>query len=100
MSQYNEILDLIRLIRESFPYAEKVYTQGGCVRFALILKKVYPEGDIIWNEDHSVFRLDGHYFDITGEVDGGNFKNKLVDFGILKIKKILELSYQNPKQLD
>ena len=96
MSKYTEILELIRLIRESFPDAEKVYTQGGCVRFALILKKVYPQGDIMWNEDHAVFRLEEHYYDITGEVEKSNFENRLVDRGILEIKRLLELSYQKP----
>jgi hypothetical protein len=68
VSKYIEILNLIRVIRESFPQSVEVYTQGSCFRFALILKTVYPEGEIYNDEDHATFFYLGKHFDIRGEV--------------------------------
>lgn len=55
-------------------YAEYIYTNGGCYRFHKILKAVFPTAipcyfgheDIII--EHVVTKLDGKYYDITGEI--------------------------------
>ena len=91
---YHKIKYFIKLIRESFPDSVKVYSQGSCVQFALILKSVFPDGEVMWNEDHAVFRYDTHYFDITGDINGDNYNAKLMDYDILKVKEILELRFK------
>ena len=93
MATLNEVLNLIKLIRESFPDAEKVYTQGSCVQFCLILNSVYPQGEIYWN-GHASFKLNGHFYDITGEISGEDFNVKLIDCGIMQINQILQLRYK------
>lgn len=98
MERYKEILNLIKVIRESFPNAVEVYTKGSCVRFALILKTIYPDGDIYWNEDHAIFKLDNHFYDITGEVASDGHTN-LEEWGILHINKVLQLRYNEPEML-
>jgi hypothetical protein len=70
-----------------------VYTQGSCFRFALILKTVYPDGDIHWNQDHATFCLDGHFYDITGDVAPEGRGEKIEDWGIREIEKVLKLRY-------
>lgn len=99
MNKYIEILNLIRVIRESFPQSVEVYTQGSCFRFALILKTVYPEGDIYWNEDHATFFLGGHFYDITGEIAPENRGEKIENWGILHIEKILKLRYGESQKI-
>lgn len=64
----HSILELIRSIRESFPQAAHVYTHGGCYRFFLILKQVYPEADAYYDSNHVITRIGDRYYDITGEV--------------------------------
>jgi hypothetical protein len=63
------ILDFIRLIRESFEGSEYVYQNGSCYWFARILKAVYPPGEL-WEfpHEHVIFKLDGRFYDIRGEV--------------------------------
>lgn len=97
MSQdkYHEITKFIKLVRESFPNAVEVYTKGSCVRFALILNSVFPGGEIYYNQDHAVYELDGHFYDITGDVDGAEQKIKLKDYGIEEIYNILQLRYES-----
>lgn len=94
MSQHKEILSLIELIRESFPSSVEVYTKGSCLQFAMILKTVYPQGDIYYNQDHAVFKLGNSFYDITGEVSGKGYKIKIEELGILQINKLLKLRYE------
>jgi len=91
--QHFEILNLIQIIRESFSNAEKVYTSGSCVQFALILNTIYPSGTIYYNIDHACFKLDDHYYDITGEISVDDTYIKLLEYGIPHINKILKLKY-------
>lgn len=73
MSKHGDILYFIRLIRCSSPYMmRKIFTEGGCYRFHLILKQVFP-GATPWqtqDEGHVLTRIGGHFYDILGEWDG------------------------------
>jgi short subunit dehydrogenase-like uncharacterized protein len=94
MSRLHEVLNLIEIIRDSFPNSIEVYTKGSCVQFALILNTVYPKGEIYYNVDHAVFELDNHYFDITGEITIDKYYKKLSEYGIPHINQILKLRYE------
>jgi hypothetical protein len=52
-------------------FAEHMFTNGNCFHFAVILKHLYPEGEIAYSLSlggHFVFLFQGRYWDITGEV--------------------------------
>lgn len=50
----------------------QTFTEGCCYHFAVILKGAYPEGEIVYSQvmGHFYLVLDGHAYDITGEIDG------------------------------
>ena len=62
-----EVLKLITAIRESFDDSVKVYTQGGCFRFYLILKSVFPDAAAYYDMDHIITKIGDKYYDINGE---------------------------------
>jgi len=64
----NKIEKFIESIRNSFEDSIKVYTQGSCYEFYLILKQVFPKAIAYYNEDHVITRIGNKYYDITGEV--------------------------------
>lgn len=89
------ILDFIIMVRESFGNAEEVYLNGSCVQFALILKKLYPEGIVLYDGNHAIFELHDKCFDITGCVEKGSHQELTTDnFGLDELKKILNLRYE------
>lgn len=89
------ILDFISMVRESFVDAEKVYLNGSCVQFALILKKLYPEGIVLYDGNHAIFELHDKCFDITGCIEKGSHQELTTDnFGLNELKKILNLRYE------
>ena len=57
----SEILKVIERIRDSFDGSVEVYTQGSCVKFAMILKEIFPQGNILYNSDHAIFILEGRW---------------------------------------
>ena len=93
MIPFTDILKTIELIRESFDESVEVYTKGSCVRFALILKHIYPQGEVLWNENHAIFEYDGRCYDINGFADKEDHI-PLMKYGILKINEILKLKYK------
>lgn len=48
----------------------KLFTNGYCYHFALILKGIYPEGHICYHYDHGhiVYLYDNKFWDINGEL--------------------------------
>ena len=93
MDTHIKILNLIEIIRESFPKAIEVYTKGSCVQFALILNTIYPSGEIYYNMDHAVFRLNNHFYHILGEIEIDDTYIRLTEYGIPQLNKILQLKY-------
>lgn len=88
--EHIRITDFITLVRDSFDSSVETYTKGRCIEFCLILKYVFPSGEIMWNEDHAVFKCFDKFYDITGEVSGEGYNLRLMDYGILKINKLLK----------
>lgn len=90
-----DILDFISMVRESFVGAEEVYLNGSCVQFSLILQKLYPEGIVLYDGNHSIFQLYDKCFDITGCVEKGSHIELDTDnFGLDELKRILNLRYE------
>jgi hypothetical protein len=87
-----EILRFIELIKECFPNAEQICTQGSCIRFALLLQHQYPKGKILYNIDHAIFEYEGQYFDIGG-IAIKTTHIPIEEYGILALDKLLKLRY-------
>jgi len=62
------IESFIAKVRDSFIGSQQVYTEGSCYHFYLILKEVFPDAEPFYDEDHIVTKIDGKFYDITGEV--------------------------------
>lgn len=67
-----KVLKFIETIRDSFNDSIKVYTQGSCYKFYLILKEVFPEAICYYDINHVITKIGNSYYDITGEVEKGN----------------------------
>jgi hypothetical protein len=68
----NTVLSFIKLIRESCPDLQvKIFTEGACYQFYLILKHRFPQAAAYYDNDHVITYIDGHFYDITGEVQKG-----------------------------
>ena len=88
------ILNIIRRIRESFSSSVEVYTRGSCVKFSMILQEIFPQGEIYYNEDHSIFELNGSFYDITGEVLKTNH-TPLKERKLVKAYDLMNLKYED-----
>lgn len=64
------ILNFINALRETDRYIETIYTRGGCYRFHLLLKQMYPECEPMINvsKDHVATLYEGRLYDINGVV--------------------------------
>lgn len=89
----SEILKIIERIRDSFDGSIEVYTQGSCVKFAMILKEIFPQGNILYNSDHAIFILEGRCYDITGEVERTPGYILLESYGTNQMYDIMNLKY-------
>ena len=67
----NKVEKFIAAVRDSFIGSQQVYTEGSCYHFYLILKEVFPDAEPYFDEDHIVTKIEGKFYDITGEVNGG-----------------------------
>ena len=59
---------VIDAIRESFPEAELVYTNGGCYGLFRILRSIYPQAEAYYDPiiGHVYTEIDGKLYDIRG----------------------------------
>lgn len=67
---HKSIIQLLVVIRGSFPDATIVYSFGGCYGLYQILKEIYPRAVAYFDdssEDHILTRIEGKYYDIGGE---------------------------------
>ena len=64
------ILNFINALRETDKYIEVIYARGGCYRFHLLLKQMYPECEPMINmsENHVATLYRGKLYDINGVV--------------------------------
>lgn len=58
----------IQLINKTFPKGYLKHS-GGCYKFHLILKAVYPEAIGYYDGNHVYTKIGNKVYDITGEVD-------------------------------
>jgi len=63
---------LIKALRETDDYIEKIYLNGGCYQFYKFLKAVYPKAVPYLSQDkqHVVTKICSCFYDITGRVSG------------------------------
>lgn len=62
---------------------EKIYSRGNCYMFAKALQFAFPEAEVLstpWLGGHAVAKIDGRYYDITGELKDDNRWCKLERF--------------------
>jgi len=67
-NQKVNIEQFISVIRDSFVGSQQVYTEGSCYHFYLILKQIFPSAEPYFDLDHVLTKVDGKFYDITGEV--------------------------------
>lgn len=68
-----EIESLINNLRDTDQYIEAIFMQGGCYRFHLFLKSIYPSAKpyLHLDGDHIVSKINNKYFDIRGKLKPG-----------------------------
>jgi hypothetical protein len=93
MHNHVQILEFIRLQRESIDGAEIAYTQGSCIRFAMILQYVFHGGVILYDQNHAIYEYEGLCYDINGIAKKGDHK-PLINMGINALDKILRIKYK------
>jgi hypothetical protein len=88
LKERKKVLSVIKRIRESFHGSEYIYTQASCVRFAMILREIFPEGEVLYNSDHAIFELHDTCYDIRGIAYKDNHI-PLSQHGYIQIKDVL-----------
>lgn len=81
----NKVEEFIATIRDSFIGSQQVYTEGSCYHFYLILKQVFPDAKPYYDTYHILTKIDGKFYDITGEVKECSSMNELTtaaDYGL------------------
>lgn len=65
---------LVNSLRETDRYIESIFIQGGCYRFHLFLKNIFPDATpfIYKDKDHIVSKIGNQFFDIKGIVENKN----------------------------
>ena len=88
---FTEIIKTIELIKTSFPEAEKVFRNGSCIKLAMILKHIYPEGIILYDDNHAIFEYGGQYYDIGGFAVKNENHIPLEDYGLIRVHELTNL---------
>ena len=65
--RHEQVINIIRAIRESFGSSIAVYTQGNCYQFYEILKSIFPDAEA-YESPHVFTKIDGRFYDIRGEL--------------------------------
>lgn len=62
---------IIKSLRDSDLYIEHIFMRGGCYKFHLFLKSIFPslKPYIHQDKDHIVSYYDGHFYDIRGRIE-------------------------------
>lgn len=70
-SSCDRLQRMIQSLRDSDVYIDHIFMRGGCYRFFLFLKTMYPNAEpyIHQDKDHIVTKLFGHLFDIRGAIE-------------------------------
>jgi len=65
---HEKVLAFIKAVRESFPDAAIIFTHGACYGLFEILNQAFPSQPYITADSkHVVTRIDGRFYDISGE---------------------------------
>lgn len=87
------VLGVISRIRDSFVGASYVYTNGSCIKFAMILQEIFPEGSIFYDSNHAIFELEGEYYDINGYARKTSSHIPIEDYGTLKCYDLMNMAF-------
>ena len=62
------VMKLISALRATVPNPDEHFTQGRCYELAMVLRTVYPEGELWYSykHGHMYYKLRDKYYDITG----------------------------------
>ena len=74
-----KILEFIDELRSTDRYIHHIYLNGGCYRFHVLLKKMYPSAVayISDHKNHIVTKYRGKYYDVMGIVNNTDGYTKL-----------------------
>ena len=63
-------IQAISMFRKADKHAEHIYTHGGCYRFHLLLRSIFPDAVPYMNSsrDHVVSKIGDRFYDIRGRV--------------------------------
>ncbi len=92
---FTQVLRLIKRIRDSFDDSVKVYTEGSCVKFAMILLEVYPTGKILYDMSHAIFEINGNCYDINGFAKKTERHIPIEEYGLLQMYDNMNLKYKS-----
>ena len=95
-----KVLSVISRIRDSFVGASHVYTNGSCIKFAMILQEVFPDGSIFYDSNHAIFELEGEYYDINGYARKTSSHIPIEDYGTLKCYDLMSMSFNMLDEMD
>jgi hypothetical protein len=81
VKSHKRITNFILELNKSDEYIHHIFTKGGCYKFHILLSKMFKKCTpyISKDENHVITRINGRYYDITGEVtdlDGYTFLGK------------------------
>ena len=88
-----KVLSVISRIRDSFVGASHVYTNGSCIKFAMILQEIFPDGSIFYDPNHARFELEGEYYDINGYARKTSSHIPIEDYGTLKCYDLMNMAF-------
>jgi hypothetical protein len=93
MGEHLRILKVIDRIRDSFEGAAEVYTNGSCVKLAMILLEIFPQGKILYDGNHAIFEHGDCCYDINGIAEKTEDHFSLREYGILEIYDLMVIKY-------
>ncbi len=88
----DKVILFISRFRETIPNSIPKYMNGGCYLFYKVIKERFPSAVAYYNSDHVVTKVDGKFFDVTGEVkitnhlpvDGKNYTHEELKRWLIK----------------
>lgn len=72
LNKQEQILNIIKTIRESFGGAIATYTMGNCYQFYEILKSIFSDAEAYYYGNHVWTKIDDIYYDIRGIRESNN----------------------------
>lgn len=65
---HKSVKDFILAITNIDSFIVDLCQHGGCYKFHLVLKGIYPDALPYWNESHVGTKIGDHFYDINGEM--------------------------------